>query len=182
MKCQIRKLLSKLLLGAFMFAIVLGLGMVASPSVTADIQQLEEAPGQTLYQSRQTLQDQHGNRWQVIAFKRIRPNGRTSVDLRLVGFPGVAEIDHSQPLMLKNSLGKTFVAAANDRDIFTDVAKPEPNVGQYDLQSLLPQLQAEIPLKLLVPTTQEKAVHLSVSPSIVQEWQTIALENGSFTS
>jgi hypothetical protein len=37
--------------------------------------------------------DQHGNTWQAIAFKRIRPDGQTSFDLRLVGFPGVADID-----------------------------------------------------------------------------------------
>ena len=50
---------------------------------------------------------------------------------------------------------------------------PEPNVGQYDIQPLLPQLQAEIPLKLTLQTRGGEAINLSVPSSFVQEWQTI---------
>ncbi len=175
MECHIRKFFSGvLLLGAIGLGVLLGVGMLNLPSATAAIRQLEEAPGQIVYQSRQTLKDQHGNSWQTIAFKRIRPNGKTSFELRLVGFPGGVEIDRAHPLMLTNSLGNTLVATDTTQDIFTAHNQPEPNVGQYDLQPLLPQLQTEIPLTLTLPTLQGEAIRLLVSPALVQEWQTVA--------
>ncbi len=175
MGCQIRRILSwLLLLGAVILGVLFGLGMFNPPSAAAAIRQLEEAPGQIVYQSRQNLKDQHGNSWQTIAFKRIRADGRTSFELRLVGFPGVVEIDRSQPLTLTDSLGKTLTAANADRDIFTEVAKPESNVGQYDLQPLLPDLQIGIPLNLNLPTVGGAAVNLSVSPLLIEEWRTVA--------
>lgn len=175
MGCQIRRVLSWLLLvGAVILGVLFGLGMFNPPSAAAAIRQLEEAPGQIVYQSRQTLKDQHGNNWQAIAFKRIRGDGRTSFELRLVGFPGVVEIDRSQSLTLTNSLGKIFTAADASGDIFTEVAKPEPNVGQYDLQPLLPDLEVGIPINLNLPTVGGAAVKLSVSPLLIEEWRTVA--------
>lgn len=163
-----------LLLGLLVLSLSLVLGILTAASAAAAIRQLEEAPGQLVYQSRQTLKDQHGNSWQAIAFKRIRPDGKTSFSLRLVGFPGMVEIDRAQPLSVTNSLGKTLTAADDSSHIFTESAVPEPHVGQYDLQPLLPQLQAEIPLKLTLPTIGDEAINLSVSPSFVQEWKTLA--------
>lgn len=151
----------------------LGLGLFNPPSAAA-IRQLQEAPGQVVYQSRQTLKDQHRNSWQAIAFKRIRPDGRTSVALRLVGFPGAVNLDRSQPLTLTNSLGQTLTAVDASGQIFTDEATPEPNVGQYDLQPLLPELRAEIPLRLTLPTLSGEAIILNVPAGLVEEWQTVA--------
>ncbi|MEM1241660.1 MAG: DUF3122 domain-containing protein [Cyanobacteria bacterium P01_H01_bin.26] len=34
------------------------------------------------------------------------------------------------------------------KQIFTDAAAPEPNVGQYDLAPIVSELQATIPLEL----------------------------------
>lgn len=175
MGCRIRSFFSKLLLlGALILSALWGLGILTPPDALAAIRQLEEAPGQVLYQSRQTLKDQHGNSWQTVAFKRIRPDGNTSLELRLVGFPGIAEINHAQPLTLTNSLGKVLTARDISSKIFTEASKPEPNVGQYDLQPLLSQLQAEIPLKLSFATLEGEAVNLSVSPLLIEEWQMVA--------
>jgi hypothetical protein len=140
----------------------------------SNIRELKEASGQMVYQSRQTLKDQHGNNWQAIAFKRIRNDGKTSFFLRLVGFPKVAEIDRSQPLTLTDSLGKVLTATDSSNDIFTDVFEPQPNVGQYNLQPLLSQLQAEIPLKLSLPIIGDEAISLSIPPNFVEEWKAIA--------
>ena len=140
----------------------------------SNIRELTESSGQMVYQARQTLKDQHGNNWQALAFERVRNDGQTSFFLRLVGFPKVAEIDHSQPLTLTNSLGKSLTATDSSNDIFTDSFEPQPNVGQYNLQPLLSQLQAEIPLKLSLPIIGNEAISLSVPPSFVEEWQTIA--------
>jgi Protein of unknown function (DUF3122) len=166
-----RKIIQTLLIGfTICFCLLIGMGQNQS---LAAIRQLEEAPGQMVYQSRQTLKDQHGHNWQAIAFKRIRPDGETSFYLRLVGFPGVVKIDRSYPLTLTNSLGKTLTATEASSDIFTKSAVPEPNVGQYDLQPLLAQLKAEIPLKLSLPAIEGEAISLSVPSSLVEEWQTV---------
>jgi|JFJP01.1.fsa_nt_gi Protein of unknown function (DUF3122). len=172
--CRVRQFFSRLLLlGALVLSVFLGLGIVTTPQASATIRQLEEAPGQVVYQSRETLKDQQENTWQAIAFKRILPNGKTSLELRLVGFPGMVEIDHTQPLLLTNSMGKTLTAADISSRIFTDPTNSESNVAQYDLQPLLTQLQVEIPLKLTLPTRGGEAINLSVPPSFVQEWQTL---------
>ena len=53
MACRIRQIFSwVLLLGALVLGIVLGLGILNPPSAAATVQQLEEAPGQMVYQSR----------------------------------------------------------------------------------------------------------------------------------
>lgn len=91
-----------------------------------------------------------------------------------MGFPGVVEFDHTQPLTLTNSLGQTWMVVDNSSDIFAGVIEPEPNVGQYNLQPLLPKLQAEIPLKLTVIAINKQPIRLSISPAFIQEWQTIA--------
>lgn len=140
----------------------------------SNIRELKEASGQMVYQARQTLKDQHGNSWQAIAFKRIRSDGKTSFFLRLVGFPNGVEIDQNQPLTLTDSLGKILTATDSSNDIFTDSFDPQPNVGQYNLQPLLSQLQAEIPLKLSLPIIGGEAISLSVPPNFVEEWKAVA--------
>lgn len=141
----------------------------------AAIRQLEEKPGQVVYQSRQNLVDQHGNRWQVIVFKRIQPNDiHSHLYLRLVGFPGSTEIDRSRPLSLITSLGQTLTADDASNQLFTDNTNPQPNIGQYDLQPVLPQLKQEVPLRLVLPTLGASSIVLRVSPTYIQEWQTLA--------
>jgi len=173
MSCQIRQFFSWLLLiGAIAIFALIGLGVLDTPSASAAIRQLEEAPNQMVYQSRQSLKDQHGNTWQTIAFKRSRPDGNSSFELRLVGFPNLVAIDHAQPLTLTNSLGKTLTAADTSSHIFKEGA--QGNVGQFDLQPLLAELQAEIPLKISLPMIEGEAISLSVPPALVAEWQTVA--------
>ncbi len=167
-----RSLLQFLFLSILFVALFVGFGL--PPSAVADIRQLEEAPGQVVYQSRQTLTDQTGKSWQTIAFKRIRPDGSSHFYLRLVGFPGTVAIDRSQPLSLSNSMGQTLSANDASSQIFTDANVPEPNVGQYDLQPLLPQLRAELPWRLALSTTDHQTLILRVPPSLVQEWRTLA--------
>lgn len=170
---HLRRLVSLLITTALVGAYSVGLMFVATAPALAAIRQLEEAPGQVVYQSRQTLKDQHRHGWQAIAFKRIRPDGSTVLYLRLVGFPGVAKIDRAQPLTLKDSLGKVLTAEDASQQIFTDATAPEANVGQYDLAPIVSQLTAVIPLQLSLPTVDGEPIELLVSPTLVQEWQTL---------
>jgi hypothetical protein len=153
------------------FCVVLA---VCSPlSASAAITQIEEYPGQMLYQSRQTLRDQNGNSWQAIAFKRIHPEGSAVVSLRLIGFANGVELDHTQLLTLTTSTGETLTA----RDISSEISQDTPppaNVAEYDIKSVLPQLQAEIPLHLTLPVVTGSAVELQIPFTAIQEWQTIS--------
>ncbi|MEA5599186.1 DUF3122 domain-containing protein [Rivularia sp. UHCC 0363] len=169
---HIRQIVAFLTMTALVWVCWLGIIFQASPA-SAAIRSLEEAPGQLVYQSRQPLKDQHGNTWQAIAFKRIRPDGSTVLALRLVGFPGIAEINRERPLTLTNSLGKTLTAEDASQKIFTDAAAPEANVGQYDLAPIVSALTAVIPWQLSLPTLDGEPVELSVPPTLVQEWQTL---------
>ena len=146
---------------------------LAIAPVQAAIRQLEEAPGQLVWQSRQTLKDEHGGSWQAIAFKRVRPDGSAHIYLRLVGFPGTADLDHSQPLTLTNSLGKTLTAADISSDMFTDKTQIKTDMGQYDLQPILMQLESAIPLQLTLPTLDQEKISLNVSPTVVEEWRSL---------
>ena len=175
MKNRIRIMIFWLLfLGTLETVIFLGLVILHPPVARAAIRQLEEAPGQMVYQSRQNLKDQQGNTWQAIAFKRISPDNKVSIYLRLVGFPGVAEIDPTQPIFLTNSLGKTLTANYDLDNILIDPAVPKTNIGQYDLEPVLTQLQASIPLKLTLPTIQGEAIRLSIPPTLIEEWKSLA--------
>ena len=153
--------------------LLVGFGSFNPQQATAAVMETEEAPGQILYQSRQTLRDQTGNRWQAIAFKRIKPDRTISLNLRLVAFPGAVELDHTQPLSLTTSLGQSLTAENISRNLFTDTP-PVGNVGEYNLLLVLPQLKAEIPLRLTLATTSGSVVKLPVPPIAIQEWQSIA--------
>ncbi len=139
----------------------------------ATVTQIEEAPGQMLYQSRQNLRDRTGKSWQVVAFKRVRPDGSEMVSLRLVGFLGAVELDHTQPLTLTTSTGQILTA----KDVTNEIsqgANALANVGEYDIQPVLPQLQSKIPLQLTLPMLTGSAVELQIPSTAIQEWQTIA--------
>lgn len=175
MKTILRFIGTTFILG--MLAWVFTITLAIAPSQAA-MRQLEEAPGKTVYQaevfqSRQILKDQHGSSWQAIAFQRILPDHADSIYLRLVGFPGTANLDHSQPLTLIDSMGKTVTAADVSHDMFTDQTQMEPDVGEYDLQPILMQLELAIPLRLILPTLDQSEITLNVSPDVVEEWRSL---------
>ncbi|MBO0351952.1 DUF3122 domain-containing protein [Phormidium pseudopriestleyi FRX01] len=147
----------------------------------AVIRQLEEEPGQTVYQSeiyksRQMLKDQQGNSWQAIAFERILPDHQDSIYLRLVAFPGTANIDHSQPLTITNSMSETLTAVDVSEDMFMDDTKMATNAGEYDLQPILMQLESAIPLRLILQTLDQQEIVLNVSPAVVEEWRSLTVQ------
>jgi Protein of unknown function (DUF3122) len=142
-------------------------------SAFAAVTQIEEYPGQMLYQSRQKLQDKNGNSWQAIAFKRIHPEGSSTVSLRVVGFPGAVEFDRTQPLILTTSMGETLTAKDISSEISQDTPTPA-NIAEYDIKSVLPQLQAEIPLNLTLPMVTGSPIELQIPSTAIQEWQAVS--------
>lgn len=176
---QLQRTVSLLTVSLSTVTVLVGLTLLlpclfSPPPALAAIRQFEEASGQVLYQSRETLWDGHRHSWQAIAFQRSQPNEGFHVYLRLVAFPGTADIDRSQPLVLTNSLGEILKAADTSSQIFTDASSAQPNVSQYDLQPILNQLRAEMSWHLQIPSNQGEPVTLFVPSVVVEEWHTIA--------
>lgn len=173
MWCRIRQFFSWLLfLGATLVLILLGLGTFNAPPAAATINTIEEAPGQMLYQSRHKLRDDRGNAWQVVLFKRVKADDSTSINLRLVAFPGTADFAHPQPLKIATKTGKIF---DNAEDIFAEQA-PTVNIGQYNIKNILNKLPTSAPINLSVGMKDNQTVELQIPPEVVLEWQMIAAE------
>ncbi|QLE48467.1 DUF3122 domain-containing protein [Nostoc sp. C057] len=112
-----------LLLAILTIYIYLGLASFTSQQVIAAVMQLEDTPEEILYRSQQKLNDELGNYWQVILFKRVNSNSNkiSSINLRLVGFPSSQELPHPLPLKITTDTGQVLTAP----DIFPDEA-PAP--------------------------------------------------------
>ncbi|MBC1217638.1 DUF3122 domain-containing protein [Trichormus variabilis ARAD] len=157
-----------LLLGIMTLYIFLGLGSLPSPTLLANaaVNPSEAASKEILYRSLTKLDDQSGHVWQVVLFKQVYPGQAETVNLRLVGFPGSAELLHPHPLKITTATGKVLTAA----DVFLDEA-PAPTIGQYDFKDILPQLSIE-PLVLSIPLPSD-TINISVPQRVVQDWQKV---------
>ncbi|MEA5575676.1 DUF3122 domain-containing protein [Anabaena sp. UHCC 0451] len=159
--------LRMILLGILTIFIFLGLENFTFKSAIAVVTQIEEIPGEVLYRSQTKLDDQSGKVWQVVLFKQVYPGQATTINLRLVGFPGSAQLIHPQPLTITSDTGQIWKAA----DVFLDEA-PAPTIGQYDFTEILPQLSPES-LTLAIPLPGVKSINISVPSHVVKEWKSL---------
>lgn len=149
-------------------SLFLSISLTFTPRVEAIIRQQEEAPGQILYQSRHSLRDEKGKTWQIILFKRFQEGKVQDLDLRLVGFPDEINFTHPHNLEIVSSSGKIFTAM----DQFADKS-PAPNVGQYDLKDILPQLPTNEVVRLFVPLSDSNSISIKIPIPVLLEWQEI---------
>jgi len=169
---QIRQFSAKLVLVVtIVLLIFIGLDNFTNQSALASIRQMEEAPGQILIQSRHTLQDEKGDSWQVVLFKRFFADGSSIINLRLVDFPGKADFAHPQPLKITTNAGDLFKA----EDMFAQES-PSPNVGQFDVKDILSQLPIT-KLNLSLKMKGDRSTNLSIPPEVVLEWKNVATQS-----
>lgn len=154
-----------------MLLLTVGLTAVFMPAAIADFQ-VEQISDRILYKSWQTLRDLDRQSWKAVVFREVGVADKTTVYLRLITFPGLAAIDHSQPLTLIQS-GGLLVAPEASNQVFTSPLS-QPNVAQYDLRSVLSDLDEQAPVKLLLPTIAGDSISIKVPPIAIQEWQAIA--------
>lgn len=145
-------------------------GWGVEPAV-ALLRQHHDSPGVLRYHSQVSIKDKQGYAWQVLLFKQNYNNPVRDLRLRLVGFPGVVEIAHPQPLLIEATSGKLLSAS----DAYALTA-PALNVGEYELTDVLPKLPTTDALKLYVPVQGEKPLVLNIPQSIVTEWQWLVTE------
>ncbi len=156
---------------ALIILIVLTVGSWGVESAQALLRQHHDSPGVLRYHSQVSIKDEKGYAWQVLLFKQNYNSPVKDLRLRVVGFPGIAEIAHPQPLEIEAASGKLLSAS----DVYA-LAAPAPNVGEYNLTNVLPQLSSTDALKLYVPTKSVKPLVLKIPNNVVTEWQWLVTE------
>jgi len=164
-KIMLRLLTRTLVIGITLFFLILKSPFLTLESANAAILKQQEAPGQLLYQSRHTLRDETGRAWQVVLFKRVQNDQINTINLRLVGFPNQAVFLHPKGLEIITRQGRLFQAI----DQFAEKA-PAPNVGEYNLQEILPKLSSTEQVQLNLPLVDETRI-LTLPPPIILEWK-----------
>lgn len=158
----------------FLFSLILiftSSWLTICPPAEALLRQHHETPNVLRYHAQDSLKDRDGNTWQVVLFPDSRQKPITSYYLRLVGFPGVNSFLHPQSLEILTDQGQILTA----RDAYAQSA-PAPNVGQYDLTSIVTQLPLKGSLKLAVPLQNHRELALKISPKVLEEWQLLIKE------
>jgi Protein of unknown function (DUF3122) len=140
-------------------------------SAQALLRQHHDSPDVLRYHSQVSIKDEFGYTWQVLLFKQNYNNPVKDLRLRLVGFPGVVEIAHPQPLEIEAAGGKLLLAS----DAYA-LRAPASNVGEYELTNVLAKLPTTDALKLYVPVKSEKPLVLNIPNSVVTEWQWLVTE------
>ena len=142
--------------------------IICSPAA-AVLRQHHESAGVLRYHAHSSFQDKQGMTWQVILFPEELSEQVTKYHLRLVGFPGIAEFIHPQPLEIITSTGQVLDAA--DLMVVSSLA---PNVGEFDLTDLLPILPEKGSLKLSTMLQGDRDLSLKIPESTLIEWQLLA--------
>jgi len=153
--------------------LTVSLALLPGTAQADPIRQIQEAPGQVVFQLRTTLETGTGQRWQAIAFQRQTPTETQPLMLRLVGFPGSVTITHGEPLTITDNFDHRWLVPDSAARIFTNEAAPEPHIGQYRLEAVLQDLPAALPLVLSVPT-ETGVIALPISPGTVAAWRQLA--------
>jgi len=153
----------------FVMTLVLFVSFLWPSSAWAEVIQQSEGAG-ILVQSRHTLVDTAGHRWQSVLFQRWGSQEPQPLRLRLIGFPGTPELLHPQPLVLKTVRGEQWMAA----DVTEQMGDHPPAVGQYQVQEVIFDLSSSLPTQLSVSTTTSEPVSIRLLPGVIQEWQQVA--------
>ena len=136
----------------------------------ADVHFLKEAD-QWVYQAQKILPDTDGNLWEVTALKQMG-EGYRRVYLRLMTQSQTVQLDAAQPLLVETESGQHLTAPNQTRYYFNGMLL-EPNIGQYDIQVLLPQIKGERSLQLQLPTQEDSPIILLIASDVLDEWMTV---------
>lgn len=146
---------------------------VYTPPVLASVHVYHERPGQTTLRSQQSLRDRNNRSWQAILFKRYRADGLDGMYLRLVGFPGVVDVDPQKPLLINTGTSLQWQAMPK-------LDPPTPglpsNTNQYEVADVMDELRKAIPLTLAVPLQSKASSEIIVPPYAVKEWRKLAAQ------
>ncbi|MCU0544815.1 MAG: DUF3122 domain-containing protein [Oscillatoriaceae cyanobacterium Prado104] len=135
------------------------------PTALASIHKYPETADRIMFRSVQSLRDNQDRAWQVVLYKWVKSGIVTSVNLRLVGFPGI-ELIHPADLTIVS--GKTEIGKTDD--IWAEANLPV-NVGEYDFRSTVMKLESNRPLQLNFSVKGTTDTELLVPPFAIREWR-----------
>ncbi|MGK7942719.1 MAG: DUF3122 domain-containing protein [Crocosphaera sp.] len=154
----------------FKFIVLLTLIFSLTQPAYAVVKESAIPPDIILYKSMQTWRDTSNNPWEVIFFKEIKGDKKPKINLRLVGFPDLFEFEHPQPLIIKireDLIIKVPDVFAKDQDAFS------PNLGQYDFQLIMNQLESNNFWLLELPLKYNQSSTIKIPYFMLEEWQKI---------
>ena len=129
-----------------------------------------QSPGILRYHAQHSIKDKQQRAWQIILFPDDQKSTEVQYYVRLVGFPGLVEVNHPQPLEIVTAEGSIFFAP----DVF-DLSNSVSNVGQYNMTKILSQLSFSGSLKLIFSVNTDKQttqdIALKIPQSVLTEWQ-----------
>lgn len=133
----------------------------------AAIHRYDENAAQVMFRSQQSLRDSSDQAWQAVLYKQMNAGQVETFHLRLIGFPGVAEVDRTQPLQISTDSGKAWTAQQA-----TSIDLPL-NVGEFDVKQVMAELSTDTPLRLALPLKSGKTARLVAPPFVVREWRSV---------
>ena len=140
--------------------------------VLASIHAYPTSTNHIMYRSQQSLRDNDNTSWQLVLYKTVNFGKVETLHLRLVGFPGLAEIARREKLQITTASDKVWEA----EDVLIDASFPA-NVGEYDFREIMRKIEREMPLWLTVPLRGDRSVELVVPPFAVKEWIQLIIDN-----
>ncbi len=150
--------------------LLLGISGLFTPKAAAILRQHHDAPGISRYHAQASIKDASAHAWQVVLYKVFQPGLKREIHLRLVGFPGIFEFAHPQPLEILTFQAKLLSAA----DVYTSA--PAPNVGEYKFTDVLSALTSTDGLKLYLPLQDGQRLTLQIPKNVVAEWQLLVTD------
>ncbi|MEM9903463.1 MAG: DUF3122 domain-containing protein [Cyanobacteria bacterium P01_D01_bin.44] len=144
---------------------------IATPLSLASLHTYHEQPGQTTFRSRLSLRDRNDRAWQTILFKRYQGETLEGIYLRLVGFPGLAELDPQAVITVVTGTNIQWLAPPQ---LDLQTKQLPSNVNQYNFQSIITELTSDIPLEIKVTLQGERKATIVVPPFVVHEWRELA--------
>ncbi|NJN32377.1 MAG: DUF3122 domain-containing protein [Synechococcales cyanobacterium RM1_1_8] len=131
--------------------------------------QIDQIDQQVMYRSRLSLRDNQDQAWQTILFKRIKAGQVIDFQLRLISFPGQAELPHPEALRVEQGNFQQWELPDQtllDPQLQTVVT----SLGQYDAKPLIASLERTAPLTLTVTLADQAPRQLLVPPYVLREW------------
>lgn len=158
-----RKILKLILLLSLIFSL--------TQPAYAVVRESKIPPDTILYKSIQTWRDKADHPWEVVFFKEIKGDNKPKINLRLVGFPDLFEFEHPHPLIIKvreDLIIKVPDIFKNDQEALS------PNVGQYDFEPIMNQLESNNFWLLELPLKYDQSSQIKIPYFILEEWQKIS--------
>ncbi|MEM6349836.1 MAG: DUF3122 domain-containing protein [Cyanobacteria bacterium P01_D01_bin.14] len=161
-------------LTALMLLLGGGLGLPAQALPLASLHTYHERPEQTTLRSRQSFRDRTDRAWQTILFKRYDGSALQGLYLRVVGFPGVADIDPERPLQIQTGTALQWQCPP---ELDPQTPALPSNTAQYSVFAVFDELQKDIPLDLVIPLRSGRSATVVIPPYGVSEWRQLAAQS-----